>query len=73
MACHMQKKRISSFADLEHAPALKDLLFFDLVEAGVWLAKRGMIVMSLPLSDEDILKLESAVEKFILSHQSLLQ
>jgi len=73
MAVHRQKTQISRFADLEQTPTLRDLFFFGLVEVGVWLAKRGMIVMSLPPRDEDLAKLELAVDQFMVAHKSLLK
>jgi glutamate-1-semialdehyde 2,1-aminomutase len=73
MAVHMQPGKIACYADIEHTPTLRDLFFFHLLEAGIWIAKRGMIVMSLPLTDADLDLLESAVERFVISHRSLLR
>ena len=32
----------------------KDLFFFDLQKAGIWIARRGMMVLSLPLTGSDL-------------------
>ncbi|MEJ0071470.1 MAG: hypothetical protein WDO24_25070 [Pseudomonadota bacterium] len=33
--------------------ALRDLFFFDVLARGQWLAKRGMLALSLAISDAD--------------------
>jgi glutamate-1-semialdehyde 2,1-aminomutase len=73
MTVHMCRGKISSPAEVKSNPALKDLFFFDMLDAGIWMAKRGMINLSLPLTDEDIAHLESAVDEFIQSRGRLLQ
>lgn len=35
-------------------PQLRDLLFFDLLQRGYYIARRGMIALSLPVTDEDL-------------------
>jgi len=73
MTVHMCRGKISSPAGAKSDPALKDLFYFDMLDAGIWMAKRGMINLSLPLTDDDIAHLESAVDEFIQSRGRLLQ
>jgi len=40
---------------------IHDDLFFELLDAGFWLAKRGMIALSLPITDEDLAGFKTAV------------
>jgi glutamate-1-semialdehyde 2,1-aminomutase len=51
---------------------LKDLYFFHLVEAGVYLARRGYLTLSLPLSEEDISHFVQATRSFVERYRALL-
>jgi glutamate-1-semialdehyde 2,1-aminomutase len=44
--------------------ALRELYFFDLLAAGIYIARRGMIAMSLPIGDAECARLVGAVEEF---------
>lgn len=52
--------------------AARDLLFFDLVASGFWLARRGMMALSLALTPGDCDRLVDAVEEFAASRGHLL-
>jgi glutamate-1-semialdehyde 2,1-aminomutase len=52
---------------------LKRLLFFALVDSGHWLATRGMIALSLPVTDEDCDGLASAFEAILARHADLFR
>ncbi len=52
--------------------AARDLLFFDLVAAGFWLARRGMMALSVALAPGDIDRLVDAVDEFAASRGHLL-
>jgi glutamate-1-semialdehyde 2,1-aminomutase len=54
-------------------PKLKELFFFDLLAHGIWLARRGMMTLSLPIGDTECDALVAAVEEFLSTHRSLLQ
>jgi glutamate-1-semialdehyde 2,1-aminomutase len=73
MTVHMCRGVITSPARAKGNATLRDLFYFDMLEANIWMAKRGMINLSLPLSDEDIAHFESAVDEFIQSRGRLLQ
>jgi glutamate-1-semialdehyde 2,1-aminomutase len=46
-------------------PDLKELLYFDLLEAGIYLARRGMIALSLPIDEAACDVLVTAVGDFV--------
>ena len=50
---------------------LKELFFFDMLAQGVWMARRGMMSLSLPIGDAECDKLAGAVEEFLASRRSL--
>src|SRR5579875_2386942 len=65
MAVHMTKAPIRTPADAARGSAkLRDLFYFDMVARGIWIAKRGMIALSIALDDEDCDRLVAAVEEF---------
>ncbi len=74
MLCvHMQGGPIRTPADAEKGSAdLRDLFFFDLLAHGIWIARRGMIILSLPITDEDCDKFVAAVDEFADARRSLL-
>ncbi len=66
LAVHTQRGPVASPADAgrDHA-GLKELLFFDLLAAGFWMARRGMMALSLPVGDAECDRLAAAVEEFL--------
>ena len=73
MSVHFTARPIARPADAAGADKrLKDLFFFDLLEAGIWLARRGMINLSLPIGDAECDCLAAAFEEFLVSRRSLL-
>jgi glutamate-1-semialdehyde 2,1-aminomutase len=54
-------------------PKLKELFFFDMLAHGIWLARRGMMTLSLPIGDAECDALADAVQEFLSSRGSLLQ
>jgi glutamate-1-semialdehyde 2,1-aminomutase len=62
---HMTGQPIHNVADAAKGHAgLRDLFYFDVLARGVWLAKRGMIALSVALDDKDGDQLIGAVEEF---------
>ena len=51
---------------------LKELFFFDMLEKGIWIARRGFFALCLPLGEAEFDKLAQAVEEFLSSRRSLL-
>ena len=46
---------------------LSDLFYFRMLDNGVWLARRGMINLSLPIGDAECDRLVHAAEAFVES------
>lgn len=73
MSVHFTTRPIHSPEDAEGAdPRLKELFFFDLLASGIWLARRGMINLSLPIGDAECDALVDAVSEFVASRRRLL-
>ena len=68
MNVHMCPGAVRSVRDLERSTRpLSDLFYFQALNNGVWLARRGMINLSLPIGDAECDRLVRAVEAFIES------
>jgi glutamate-1-semialdehyde 2,1-aminomutase len=52
--------------------AVKDLFFFHLIENGIYIARRGYVVLSLPIGDAEVEKFKAAVESFIEKYRNIL-
>ncbi|MBI0330655.1 aspartate aminotransferase family protein [Burkholderia plantarii] len=50
----------------------KDLFFFHLIENGIYIARRGYVVLSLPVGEAEMARFESAVVSFIERYAHLL-
>jgi glutamate-1-semialdehyde 2,1-aminomutase len=74
LAVHTMRGPITSPEDAAKSdPKLKELFFFDMLTHGIWLARRGMMTVSLPIGDVECDALVAAVEEFLSVRQSLLQ
>jgi glutamate-1-semialdehyde 2,1-aminomutase len=73
MNVHMCRGRVRSVRDLERSVRpLSDLFYFQALDHGVWLARRGMINLSLPIGDAECDRLVRAVEAFIESSNRIV-
>jgi glutamate-1-semialdehyde 2,1-aminomutase len=73
MAAHFTTEPVRTPADGERAdPGLKEILFLDLLAAGVYIARRGMFVLSLPVGDAECDVLAAAVDEFLATRGQLL-
>ena len=52
---------------------LRELFFFDMLEAGIYLARRGMVALSLPIGAADLDRYRQAVAEFTRSRAPLLR
>ncbi len=52
--------------------ALRELYFLDLMAAGIYIARRGMIAMSLPIGDAECDRLVAAIDEFCALRGSLM-
>lgn len=74
MTAHFCRGPIRAPEDLPKAnPDLHELFFLDLVDAGIWIARRGMINLSLPIGEAECDRLCAAVEEFVSTRKPLLQ
>ena len=53
--------------------ALKDLFFFHMVEHGIYLARRGFIVLSIPVGEEEINRFVQAFDSFLERYGNILR
>ncbi|WP_252721415.1 hypothetical protein, partial [Acinetobacter baumannii] len=51
---------------------LKELFFFDMLDRGLYLARRAMMALSLEIGDAECAAMVDAVEDFLVSRRSLL-
>lgn len=54
-----------------HSADLRNLLFFELVSAGIYIAARGLIALSLSITDEDTATFLAAMEGILIKHKTL--
>lgn len=74
MNLHGTRNDINNCDDVHPREQLvKDLFFFDMLEQGFYLARRGFIVLSLPLTDEDIERFVAAFDGFIKRYSEVLK
>jgi glutamate-1-semialdehyde 2,1-aminomutase len=73
LGVHMMRGPIRAPADAaKGSSAARDLFFFDMLKAGFWLARRGMMSLSLPLTEDDYDAFVAAVEEFVTARKPLL-
>jgi glutamate-1-semialdehyde 2,1-aminomutase len=60
------------YAASEAEAKLRELYFFDMLAAGIYLARRGMAALSLPVMEADCDRYVAAVEEFIAARRPLL-
>lgn len=66
MNVHMHAGPVRNVRDLVSSVALlRDLFYFDMLNQGLWLARRGMINLSLSIGDAECDQLVQAVESFV--------
>ena len=71
---HMTDAPLRSAADAAQGnQTLRELFFFDMLAAGIWVARRGMINLSLPLGDAEFDLFVAAVADFIQARMALLE
>jgi len=74
MSVHFRRGEIRSIFDArEGSKDLVELFFLDMLERGIYLARRGMMALSLPLTQADGDALVAAVDEFQTARGSLLK
>jgi glutamate-1-semialdehyde 2,1-aminomutase len=73
IAAHFRRGPITApYAATAEEEQRRELFFLDLLEAGIYLARRGMISLSLPQGPEDSAALVAAVREFLAARGPLL-
>jgi len=73
MQLHATDRPLRNAADLAGTDdRLKALLFFDLLERGIFLARRGLVALSLPFGDAQADEFVAALEAVVAARSSLL-
>jgi glutamate-1-semialdehyde 2,1-aminomutase len=73
MAAHFTRAPIARPADIAGVdPRLRELFHLDLLAAGIYIARRGMITVNLPIDDSETDRLVGAVERFLDERRPLL-
>ena len=73
MNVHCTRGAIASSGIDEHADrALQELFFFDMLRAGIYMARRGFIALSLCIADDECGRLLRAVENFLVERAALI-
>ena len=73
LTAHFQTEPIRAARDIHPAPHLRELFHLDMLERGFYLARRGMIALSLEIGDEECSSFGSAVEQFLAQRRALLR
>lgn len=73
ISTHFRDGEISSAADVEAGRnELRPLMHFDLLARGIYAPRRGMFVLTLPMTESDFDTLVATVDEFFASRASLL-
>ena len=73
MTLHTTDRPLRSAADLAGSdPRVRDLLYFALLERGLFIARRGFIALSLPFGDTEVAQLLEALDGALAAHAAVL-
>ncbi|MGI4802265.1 MAG: aspartate aminotransferase family protein [Janthinobacterium lividum] len=73
MNVHFVAGPIRTAADAARSDSrLRDLFFFDMAEAGIYLARRGLIALMLPIGEAEIDQVVDAVGRFVARRRAFL-
>jgi glutamate-1-semialdehyde 2,1-aminomutase len=73
MTLHATDRPLHGYADAAHAdPRIKDLLWFALLERGVFMARRGFVALSLPFGDAEVDLFVAALDEVLRSYGGML-
>lgn len=71
---HFRRGRIDRpYAITPREEALQELFFFDMLDAGIYIARRGMTAVSLPTTERDLAYFTTAVGDFLDARAALLR
>jgi glutamate-1-semialdehyde 2,1-aminomutase len=73
MTLHATDRTLRNASDLQGTDArVKDLIYFALLERGVYMARRGFIALSLPFGDAEAALLVAALDEVLAAHREVL-
>jgi glutamate-1-semialdehyde 2,1-aminomutase len=74
MTAHATTRPIRSAADIAAASQdAKELFFFDMNAAGIWIARRGFAALNIMIGDSEGDRFVAAVEEFVAARRALLR
>ena len=73
LCAHATDAPIRGPADVPADTRRRDLFFFDMLERGIYLARRGFIALALPVGDAEIEQFVAAVGAFLDTHRAALR
>jgi glutamate-1-semialdehyde 2,1-aminomutase len=73
LTAHFQTKPIRAARDIQPASELRELFHLDMLDRGFYLARRGMIALSMEIGDDECGSFCSAVADFVMQRRTLLQ
>ena len=74
MTAHATTRPIKSAADIATSNQdAKELFYFDMVAAGIWIARRGFVALNIMIGDSEADRFVAAVEEFISARKALLK
>ena len=73
MTLHATDRPLRCAADLAGTdPRIKDLLWFALLERGVFMARRGFVALSLPFGDAEVELFVAALDEVLTTYRGVL-
>jgi len=72
MTVHFQQPPITRTEEMAPDSGLKELFFFDMLAAGFYLARRGMLALSLEIGSDELEGFSDAVKNFVERRRRLL-
>jgi glutamate-1-semialdehyde 2,1-aminomutase len=73
LTAHFQAQPIRSAADIQPQAELRELFHLDLLDRGCYLARRGLVALSLEIGDDECRLFRAAVEEFLVQRRELLE
>jgi glutamate-1-semialdehyde 2,1-aminomutase len=74
MTAHATTRPIRSAADIATSNQdAKELFYFDMVAAGIWIARRGFVALNIMIGDAEADRFVAAVDEFVSARKALLR
>jgi glutamate-1-semialdehyde 2,1-aminomutase len=74
MTAHATTRPIRTAADIASSNQdAKELFYFDMVAAGIWIARRGFVALNIMIGDAEGDRFVAAVEEFVTARKALLR